>query len=86
MLAQLEVKEINSRTSKDFPVLEFFFPIRGLSRIFKARGQGVQARESGWFMLCPRAAKRTKNCDDINLQSKFKTGNSPCKARRLWHY
>jgi hypothetical protein len=35
MLAQLEVKEINSRTSKDFPVLEFFFQFKdfpGFSR------------------------------------------------------
>jgi hypothetical protein len=33
MSAQLEVKEINSRTFNNF-----VFPIQGLSRIFKARG------------------------------------------------
>jgi hypothetical protein len=45
MLAQLEVKEINSRTFKDFywfsrtfQSWNFVFPIQGLSRIFKARG------------------------------------------------
>jgi hypothetical protein len=45
MLAQLEVKEINSRTLKnstDFQRLSrawnFVVPIQGLSRIFKARG------------------------------------------------
>jgi hypothetical protein len=40
MLIQLEVKEINSKTSIDFQGLSspgIFFPILGLSRIFKAR-------------------------------------------------
>jgi hypothetical protein len=47
MVAQLEVNEINSRTFKDFYWFSrtgrsgIFFPIQGLSRIFKARGQGV---------------------------------------------
>ena len=48
MLAQLEVKEINSRTFKDFqrlifkdfPVLELY-SIQGLSRIIKACGHPV---------------------------------------------
>jgi hypothetical protein len=44
MLAQLEVKELIpglSRTSTDFQGLSspgIFFPIQGLSRIFKGRG------------------------------------------------
>jgi hypothetical protein len=49
MLAQLEVKEINSRTFKDFyrfsrtfQFWNFYFPIQGLSRIFKARGHPVK--------------------------------------------
>jgi hypothetical protein len=37
MLAQLEVKEIKTRTFQ-LAVLEYFFPIQVLSRIFKARG------------------------------------------------
>jgi hypothetical protein len=43
MLAQLEVKEINSRTFKEFYCFSRTFQfkdflIQGLSRIFKARG------------------------------------------------
>jgi hypothetical protein len=41
MLAQLEVKEINSKNSTDFQGVSspgIFLPIQGLSRIFKARG------------------------------------------------
>jgi hypothetical protein len=46
MLAHLEVKEINSRTFKDFPILEIFFPILGLSRIFKALGHPTFSHHS----------------------------------------
>jgi hypothetical protein len=55
MLAQLEVKEINSRTFKDFtdfqglPSPGIFFPIQGLSRIFKARGHPEKGFVDGHF-------------------------------------
>jgi hypothetical protein len=59
MLAQLEVNELIPglpRTSTDYhdiPVLEFFFPIQGLSRIFKACGHPVPRKKHFPLLTVP---------------------------------